>query len=94
VDKCNKNSIIVSPSILSANFANLGDQASLPPRSYPPSCVAKAAEAARPRKSSAGARRVSKRLLVLLARAHVSRAVLLRRSRLSTRRAQSGSILT
>jgi ribulose-phosphate 3-epimerase len=27
VDKCNKNSVIVSPSILSANFANLGDQA-------------------------------------------------------------------
>ena len=27
VDKCDKNSIIVAPSILSANFAMLGDQA-------------------------------------------------------------------
>lgn len=28
VDKCNKNDIIVSPSILSANFAKLGEQVS------------------------------------------------------------------
>ena len=27
VDRCNKNSVIVSPSILSANFAKLGEQA-------------------------------------------------------------------
>ena len=32
VDKCNKNSVIVSPSILSANFATLGAQARPPAR--------------------------------------------------------------
>ncbi len=29
VDKCDKKSVIVSPSILSANFAKLGEQARL-----------------------------------------------------------------
>jgi hypothetical protein len=44
VDKCSKNDIIVSPSILSANFSKLGDEVrelpratdgQLPPRSCP-----------------------------------------------------------
>lgn len=32
VDKCNKRSVVVSPSILSANFAKLGEQARLTQR--------------------------------------------------------------
>jgi len=37
VDKCNKRSVVVSPSILSANFAKLGEQARPSQRSCFPS---------------------------------------------------------